>query len=622
MSVLFDGLGAVSSMISITSVLKPGDTKQQQELEEIDEQLVEINQELVVINDSLIEIQDAINALAIELNLDTEKLEAYIQEAGIQPSISTIQAHYANTPVIGLQWFMQTQEENGLPASVANQDQVDSYASDVIGAWDIAANVKDISNALLGHDVGTDAGLLVSWSTLLTSEMGTTGDSADLYSYYLTLEQYYSQQLNYQIMGMLQITNAFCKDCQPGDPCPDGNEYYNQTFAPLIIAQLELFITCVEGMVLSQFSLAPTDGNLNFPPDGLRVLTRADLFAMAIRQSFSDAPTRGLLGRYFVPPSDVKSSMGPQLTPSYPAYGSMSASQGAAVPQTAGYPTPYWSTPEPPYESLQDIAKSDIHVIRYQWAWPNPAPAPSSTITIEPGVSAIARYYDSKTLKPTETPTDKSILLAEFVAFNRFPTTLTDLPGFIPGDISQTTQNKTITLTPTDPYACSNPAMVEAQFEAGVTGGQGCNSSTNVFQVVRTLNYLGATDTSINVVIDATLSIKGTTSTNSYGPVPLTFSPRLTLSSASDENFSWDSGQETDITLPAPAKGQASVENLNNPLLIQLPMALKANAPADLQFNLTVDCQTGSFLTNQSGTVILTVNSIQLYYDLPETVPS
>lgn len=604
--------------LSIVGLLSGGGSDQQQleqELSDIDDELSDIESDLDEMNQELEEIEQSIAQLATELNIDTQKLEAYIEQAGIENAIATIQNHFGDTPATGLEWFLTTEESNGLTVPVASAEQVEQFAANVLGAWDISSQVQLISDALLGHDVGTNAGLLEQWCALLITEMGTAGNSDVLYDTYQVFEGYYLQQLDNQVRGLELLLNAYGYDEQTED-VTEGESYYENVFAPMIEAQISLFIECVESMVVSQITLATDDGTVTFPSQALETLTRADLLAGMALANFSDDPQPGLVGRYLGPASAIAVGTSPVLQPSLAGLG---AQTGKPAPPTV-YLTPTWQENAAPYTTLESLTDSKIGLVRYGWVWPDPEPTVGQPISIGDGVTATPRYYDLATRQMVDQPGDDTVLFAEFLDTSGLVSVLVGEGGWTNAGTSGDIE---FVNTQTSGPTAGSDGAVTASYKAAVSAsGMGIGSGTYVFTIKRSLASLGSGAAKLNVGFDLTLSMEATVPYNSYGPQPVLFTPKLTITSDSDSSFTYDSSS-AGVTLPtsAPTK-ETSVQSLNNSIRFEGAVQVNGSDSA-LAFHLQLHTGGGSFQSSDNSTTItLTVNSLSVWYDTPVLSPS
>jgi hypothetical protein len=183
---------------------------------------------LTDIDNQLTDLQNSIDDLAVQLNIDTQEVESYIQEIGIENAITSIQEHYNNTPITGLPWFSSTATNgDGIDAPAASTSDIETYVNNTFGSWDISTQVNSVSGALLDNNVGTNIGLLETWNNLFISMMGTNGNNPNLFNFYLTFEGYYLQQLNNLVSGMQIFMNCYGYDDQLNGTSNSQSYYTN-----------------------------------------------------------------------------------------------------------------------------------------------------------------------------------------------------------------------------------------------------------------------------------------------------------------------------------------------------------------------------------------------------------
>ncbi|MFT6387697.1 MAG: hypothetical protein ACJAUP_001069 [Cellvibrionaceae bacterium] len=576
---------------------------------------------LTDIDNQLTDLQNSIDELAVQLNIDTQEVESYIQEIGIENAITSIQEHYNNTPITGLPWFCSTATNgDGIDAPPASTSDIETYVNNTFGSWDINTQVNSVSDALLDNNVGTNIGLLETWNNLFISMMGTNGNNPNLFNFYLTFEGYYLQQLNNLVSGMQILMNCYGYDDQLNGTS-NSQSYYTNNFTPIIESQLELYTSCIESMVVSQFDMALDNGNLTFPSDGLKTLNRADIFVGMVRQNFDNPPLPGLVARVLCTSGDIVNGVGPSLEPSY---GSMVASTGVVASGPTAYIAPCWDEAGAPYHTLKGVADSKIQIVRYRWVWPDSPPQAGLPITVASGVTATPQYYDLSTQEIVAAPGENIVLFAGCVDLSKFITKIVGSGGWSNSAVVVNGSNDFVGYNDSAPDG-STTGPVSAELNTYLTSeGIGTKEGSYTYTIQRDLAYDGSGPTEIDGEIDATLSLQGSAPYNPYSPSELLFTPEMTITCAQDPNFKYASSTGG-IVLPTTASGDnngistASLQNQS--IKFSAPMTL-SGSDARLFFNLIMTLEGANFRSDQAANVSLTVNNTSFSYPLTPVVAS
>ena len=353
-----------------------------------------IQDELGVLTNLVKAVIEGIASLAQQLSLSTKVLEGYVEQAQISDDIAAIEQHFTE---------MQDMLSGATSKSASGGPK--AFADHVLGAWDIPARVRAISDALVGGE-GLEKGLLETWTEYLILQLGTSPAPGDLESAALMLQQLFRQQLNHQFRGVVLICSAKSVDCDPNQKCQPALDYL-KLYQDLLAKQLECYLECVEKLVLSQFNLVSAVPSVIFPAEAATILRNADLF-LAVA---NDQP--GIGGRKLVPPGLLQNgSKGPVLQPT----SDYTPSSGQAVATGSGYKCADWDATDKSQSSLLDWNKSDFGIVRYQWPWPKVQPQPGKPVNpqFESGVTPY--YYDKKTLERVDSPPkpEDVILFADF----------------------------------------------------------------------------------------------------------------------------------------------------------------------------------------------------------------
>ncbi|HKY05470.1 MAG TPA: hypothetical protein VJQ56_11300 [Blastocatellia bacterium] len=384
-----------------------GLTSSDAKLDKIQETLNEINGKLDKMDAEIVAIGNAISQLATDLKIDTQKIQTYVDQASLLSPITKIADAYSGKPEKSLTWFADKGEQAAKGTGDYTPAQLLAYAqtaatSVLTGDDELSQPILAINLALMGVG-GTDKGLLLDWTNLFISEMGTDGYSTDVYSYYITLENYFQQYLAHQLKGAAVIVNAYCiNDTDPQHPSHLALDYLNGVsaddpgFYQMIQEELERFLECAEKLVLSQMNMIKEGATVALPTDAQKVLTRADLFVALYNEAMGGHAPDGLYGRVLTRPSQITvsggGSQGPQLSP--PGY---TASNGNVVTASSGYKVVDWGAADQ-YPVLSSYANSDIKVVRYYWPWPATLPPPNQPLSPVTPFQVAPSYYDKTTL--------------------------------------------------------------------------------------------------------------------------------------------------------------------------------------------------------------------------------
>ncbi len=413
-------LGSAGAAWVLNSVF--GLTSSDAKLDKIQETLDQINGKLDKMDAEILAIGNAITQLLTDLKIDTQKIEVYTGQTALLDALAAISEAYSGKPAKSLTWYATEAQliakQQGHYTAAQLLTDAQATASSVVADDGLSQPIVQINLELMGT-AGTDKGMILNWTNLFISEMGTDGYNTELYSYYITLENYFQQYLAYQIKGAAILVNAYCiNDTDPQHPSQLALDYLNGVsvddpgFYQMIQDELERFLECAEKLVLSQMNLAKVDDKGALPADAQKVLTRADLFVALYKEAMGSHAPDGLYGRVFTRPSQITASggnsQGPQLTP--PGY---APSNGNVVSTSSGYKIVDWG-PADEYPVLSSYANSDIKVVRYYWPWPSTLPpsnqplSPATPFQVTPG------YYDKTTLGAVSAAGDNTAYVASF----------------------------------------------------------------------------------------------------------------------------------------------------------------------------------------------------------------
>lgn len=625
-SILGIASGAASLYISLDTWNDPSNEDILNKLDEMDSKLDQILTEFQVVELQLDTISRMITQLESQLDIDTKKIQSYVEQVGISDAISSIQTHFGTSPLVGLQWFLQTtsKTEDGITVTypVATEQNIEDYAKSVLGIWDISKAVTTISNGLLGKNVGSSEGLLRDWSTLFITQMGTQGHSPNLKNYCRQLENYFFQQLFNQINGMYIITNALCPNANSEEGCPNGTDYLLNTFGPMVRDQVELYLQCVEKMVLSQFKLTLNDKQqLVLPADAEYVLARADLAASLILNNFSIEETPGLRGRTFASP-DNAAGKGVPLSPGF----DLNSQSGKLVEVGSGYGVPRWSDEE--FYNLRDIRESDIAVNRYYWEWPDPAPQPGDQIFITDETSAKAQLYDTDTLDVATESSKEVSLFAPFIDYSYLLEKIkpSGTAHWKFGEEYQKgeTSNKYIDKEMTGPKFESGKVMGAYHVSQGQ--GQGVDKETYGVDLCRSFKYQGQSPIVLGFSLKGLISLDADVKYDSspyHNSGSVTQTPYLTILNEVNPSENYNSNDEG-ITINGIKEGdKGKVTSLDNKFNYSGQLKVKPGEEFNLTISLLVKLmEHHAFPDAQRSGVEIKVNYLYFTFELPALTPA
>lgn len=246
---------------------------------------------------------DAIQAQLDSLVLQVQRLSAAIDEALVQIGLT-------RDAILG-----QLQVNNIKPAQDAIDadfqeyraatDQNSRYTDAQLAAWadqvlsttkhDLPTKLSSLHSTIVGGTVG-DRGFLRTMTDSLVNKF-QRDPGTDPYQYYRPLEQYFGELLTLQFKGLALMMEAQgIKDRQVGGSIRayvgTAGQYRRGIFVPNVEKQLELFMQCVDRLVLCKgkpnmggfFRGAVNENSAS------RAYTEADKLRAQISQTFSDVP--------------------------------------------------------------------------------------------------------------------------------------------------------------------------------------------------------------------------------------------------------------------------------------------------------------------------------------------
>jgi alpha-tubulin suppressor-like RCC1 family protein len=133
--------------------------KTAEELRKLQAQMDKQNEMLVEIQKQLTELQRSVDTLARNLEIDTKEIQSYVQSIGAQNAINSIATHYDELATFA-----------GHDLTKMTKDEIDQlnvevniWATNVLGTWDIKKMVKQIQSAIC-PDVPGIEGVLELWT--------------------------------------------------------------------------------------------------------------------------------------------------------------------------------------------------------------------------------------------------------------------------------------------------------------------------------------------------------------------------------------------------------------------------------------------------------------------------
>jgi hypothetical protein len=368
--------------------------------------------------DAVAGVVDQINKrvadLAVQLDIAKLDIQKGAQENVVKAAIANIQTHTSGSrrvlqavpagdmleaavisPIASLtDWGRRLVAREPVPA-----EAVEEFTRNVITTWDIPRAVNEIGNGLLG--VSNDDGTLRAWTALYVAQMKGRMFNPRLLSFYESLEQRFLFAVGVQIQAAYLVMIAKSYGTPGGGVPESARQWLARDFvASTLQPQVDLFLSCVEGMALSQSEWrSPTpgrrelwrkdaDGNpvalagLAVHPDAGKILMRSELVGRRLVEAFRDMRdypdplhqnlaqssevdrTSGIYVHRVCREGDLVAGAGPQLTP-WPTGG-----QNGHVLPASGVVFPTWKGNTSGYASLEKPESSSrLRVVRYFWRW-------------------------------------------------------------------------------------------------------------------------------------------------------------------------------------------------------------------------------------------------------------
>ncbi len=268
-----------------------------------DDAIQYIKDELQTIADDLTAINKELSALEKELSVYTEEIIAEEQYAMMSNALDVISNQYQN---------MQDLTTNYKPGSQQAEEAANSYACSFLDAsqYDIDQQLYDIYQTIVNYDNidPSNNGILQNVTKALIDQLSpSNGDSSSmtLSAAYQTLESFFNKLLQIQMQGAVLYVEALHArdnvlvqgaqplDCQSYGYPGTAEEWLSGKFLGQIASEVDMFLSCVDRLVLSQADLRtdiglpllnPQDPFVAYPcpflPGGAdAIFSRADFIA-------------------------------------------------------------------------------------------------------------------------------------------------------------------------------------------------------------------------------------------------------------------------------------------------------------------------------------------------------
>lgn len=262
-----------------------------------------VEQQLHDIAVDLKTIIDQLSALENELSVYTEKIIAEEQYAMMSDAIGIISNQYAN---------MQALTQNYTAGSEEAETAANSYACGFLdpGQYDIDQQLFDIYQVIVNYqDLDpSNGGILQNVTKALIGQLSISNGnspSVNLSSAYQTLESFFNKLLQIQLQGaVLYVEALHAKNhvlapggypftCDATGYPGTAEQWFNEKFLGQIASEVDMFLSCVDQLVVSQADLRtniglallnpanPSEANPSpFLPDGAdAIFSRADFIA-------------------------------------------------------------------------------------------------------------------------------------------------------------------------------------------------------------------------------------------------------------------------------------------------------------------------------------------------------
>src|SRR6202008_4173181 len=134
-------------------------------------------------------------------------------------------------------------------AAPSQEIDVKTFSDNVVGAWDIHAQIVKIASIAATKTQFTQKPLLEGWSDyLLEKNKGHVLGRA--LTIYLTLESYFQQLLAAQFKGIALVSSAKCYDKTEAAAKPIAEAYLAEV-ATLLTPQADLFAQCADEIIVA-----------------------------------------------------------------------------------------------------------------------------------------------------------------------------------------------------------------------------------------------------------------------------------------------------------------------------------------------------------------------------------
>lgn len=227
----------------------------------------------------------AIDQALVEIGLTRDVILGQLQVNNIKPAQDVIEADF--------QEYQAATNQN----SRYSDAQLAAWADQVLASTkhDLPAKLSSLHSTIVGGTVG-DRGFLRTMTDSLVNKF-KLDPGTDVYQYYLPLEQYFGELLTLQFKGLTLMMEAQgIKGSQSGGSLRayvgTAAQYRQGIFVPNVEKQLELFMQCVDRLVLCKGT--PNTGGFFrgkvHENSASRAYTEADKLRAQISQTFSDVP--------------------------------------------------------------------------------------------------------------------------------------------------------------------------------------------------------------------------------------------------------------------------------------------------------------------------------------------
>lgn len=237
--------------------------------------MAECNRKLDLVLDKLDELSDQLDNALAAIEKSRDDIEALNQELAIKEPIDIIQSDYRNLEQMS-RWASDDDPRND-PRPRDAQELADTIRS--TAKHDIPLQLDRMHTGIVGG-TGSGRGALREWNDRIRTSVR---DGKDLYSAYLTLENYFTELLIIQTKGLLLIANAFeIDDDDTARYVGTAQSYRDEVFYPHTEQQLKLFIELAEGLIAMQTE--PNRKTFLIHPDIPTIYSRIDWIAAQVAE--------------------------------------------------------------------------------------------------------------------------------------------------------------------------------------------------------------------------------------------------------------------------------------------------------------------------------------------------